>query len=222
MFLMVASGALSIGVLLVYGLRRWLGNLRWPVVAVFLLSIWAGASAARSSYGHMKPARPDIFIVLAVAVNLPSLGALARRTFSQAPGPRLYTWSRPGDIELTWSGRIMVLVSAILFLVLLKPGFWAGWTGECVGLAGTVYLGLAGCFIAGSLGRVELRANGILRSGVLYPWYELGKFEWMPGDPSVLRIQVRRAHSTISDIRIECPDDPEINAILTGHGLVRW
>jgi hypothetical protein len=136
-------------------------------------------------------------------------------------GQPIYAFSRPGKFGLTWSGRVIMLMSSLLFLLFLAHPMWAGWSGVIVGCAEIATCGWAG-YIAEGLGRVELRANGVLRWGVLHTWAQLGKFEWMPGTPPVLRIQVRRIRSTASDIRIECPDDPEINAILTGHGLVRW
>jgi hypothetical protein len=224
MFLSVATFALIFGVLIVFSLRRWIGSLRWAIVAIFLLSIYAGTLAARASHAGPRPTPLSIFTVLVVAVNLPNYATSVRRFWNAARtmGQRLYAFHRPGNFELTWSGRAIVLMSGLLFLLLLTHPMLAGWSGTIVWLIAIMVCGWVGYCIAVGLGRVELRAGGVLRGGTLYTWAKLGRFEWMPGDPPVLRIQVRRTGSDVSDIRVGCPDDPEINAILTGHGLIRW
>jgi hypothetical protein len=229
MFLIGASGALIVGIMLVLALRRWIGSLRWPLIAIFLLSMYAGVLFARASYGRaqLRVSLPD-FIWL-VAVNL-SFFAPTRRGLRKARGAmgaQLYAFPRAANFELTWSGRAIMLMSALLFVLAFflpfqKLALSSGLRAAAVECIGAAMLGSMGCNIAESIGRVELREGGVLRSGVRYPWAKLGKFEWMLGDPPVLRIHVRRAGSTLSDIRIECPDEPEINAILTGHGLIRW
>jgi len=82
-------------------------------------------------------------------------------------------------------------------------------------------IGLSGYFIAESFGCLEFRTGGILYGSRLYPWAKLGKFEWMAANPPLLRVQVRVRYGP-SDVRMACPDSPEINAILVEHGLVRW
>jgi hypothetical protein len=221
MFLVVAAMALITGVMLVFLVRQRLGNLRWPIVLVFLLSMCVGVLAARGSHVRPQTEPPDIFTLLIVAMNVPSFAASVWRFWSarSAMGPRLYAFTRPGTIELTWSGRAIMLMAVFLFLLLQRPAMWVGWVGAMIGWSGAMIIGWMGYLIAESVGRVELRAGGVLRWGIFYPWAKLGKFEWMPGSPSFLRIQIPRKHS---DIRIACPDDAEINAILTAHGLIRW
>jgi hypothetical protein len=224
MFLAWTTFALTIGTLLAFSLRRWIGSLRWAIVVIFLLSIYAGTLAARASHTSPRPEHLDIFTVLVVAMNLPFYVGSVRRFWNarRTMGQRIYAFSRPGKFWLTWSGRAIMLMSGLLFLLFLTHPMWAGWSGTIAGPVAIAYFGWAGYHIAEGLGRVEFHTGGVLRWSIFYPWDKLGKFEWMPGDPAVLRIQVRRIRSTASDIRIECPDGPEINAILTGHGLTHW
>jgi hypothetical protein len=219
-FLIIAALALILGVMLIFSLRRWLANLRWPAALVFLLSMGAGAVAARGSYAHPKPSgSPDIFTITIVVVNFPFFAASVWRFFAarRVMGPRLYVFPRPWNLELTWSGRAVMLMAVLFFLLVLRLALWAGWVGAVVVGAGAMVACWMGYQIAESLGRVELRGRGVLTWGVFHPWAELGRFEWMPGSPPVLRIQLPRKHS---DIRVSCPDDAEINALLTTRGLI--
>src|SRR4029077_19948015 len=122
----------------------------------------------RGSYGSVKPKPPDIFIILIVAVNLPNFAVSIWRFWKgrSGMGPRLYVFSRPGDVELTWSGRVLMLMSVLLFLLVLTPAMWVGWLGAMVQGITVMLLGWVGYQIAESLGRVELRAGGVLRGAV--------------------------------------------------------
>ncbi len=127
----------------------------------------------------------------------------------------------PEKGQLIWSGRAVVLMAA-LYLVLSE---WfavrTGWRGATYACLYTSVVASIGYTTAADLGRSEFHSNGVLSRGVFYPWKELGKFEWMSDSPPVLRIQIRSRHER-SDIRMKCPDGPEINAILVTHGLIRW
>lgn len=221
-FLLAASTVLSFGVVLAFGLRHRLGNLRWAIALVFVLSMCAGALAARA--GHAGPLhKPDVLDFLILLTSFTNFGPplwmswTARRTM----GTLVYAFPRPGKRELVWSARAVMLMAALLVVPAGLLARWSGWSEAVYMSICAIMFGGIGGFIAKGLGRMEFREGGILGSCVLYPWAKLGKFEWMPGSPPTLRIQVRSFYLT-SDIRIACPDDSEINGILVEHGLVRW
>src|SRR5258708_857402 len=110
--------------MLIFSLRRWLGNPGWPVVLVLLLSIGAGVLAAQGSYAHHQPiGTPDTFPIVMLAINFPQFAASVGRfwTARGVMGPRLYAFSRPGNRQLTWSGRTIMLMSVLSILLLLRP-----------------------------------------------------------------------------------------------------
>lgn len=227
MFLVAASEALGLGVILICALRRWLGDLRWPIAVIFPLSIYCGSLAAKNA--EVEPlSGSDIFSTLALAIPLfgliPSLRACW--TARTAMGPLLHAFARPARQGLTWIGWAIMLMAALILVLGGWPAIRMGWGAVVFRFCGPLVIGSMGYYIAEHLGCVEFRAKGILSSGVLYPWTKLAKFEWILARPPLLRIQVRpgdiqvRLNDTL-DIRNACPEDAEVEAILVEHGLTR-
>jgi hypothetical protein len=208
------------GVFLVYLPTKWPRYLRQLVIAVFALSIGVGALTARLSYSHSPgPLRSNIPSLISLGpLGIYVTGSIRTYFISrQHRGRQLYELARPANLELRWGGRLIMLMVVLQSAVVLYLGALTGWEylDLCLSFTMTAWMGF---FIANIIGRLVLLDGGIIKGGTFYKWAKLGKFEWMPANTPLLRIQVRH----LSDIRIACPDDPEINRILTEHGLVRW
>jgi hypothetical protein len=222
MFLVVTPLTLGFGVVIVFGLRGKIG-LRWGIPLVFLLATCLGATLAHRSRGDYGR-QPDFLTYLIwlnafVTTGRPAWNFWRAR---KGMGELLYALPRTGEQLLVWSGRAVVFMAALLAVLAGFLGARIGWGNLALLWSNAILTGSLGHYIAAGLGCDEFRTRGILKSGLLIPWSKLGKFEWMSYSPPILRIKIIARGFDRADVRIECPDEPEINGILVEHGLVRW
>jgi hypothetical protein len=205
------------------GLRRKI-VLRWSIPLVFLLATCLGAMLAHRWRGDFRR-QPDfltdlIWLNAFITTGRPNWNFWRAR---KGMGELLYyALPRTGEQLLIWSGGAVVFMAALLAILAGFLGTRIGWGNLALILANAILTGSIGYYIAAGLGCDEFRTRGILKSGLLIPWSKLGKFEWMSESPPILRIKIAGRGFDRADVRIECPDDPEINGILVEHGLVRW
>lgn len=201
------------------GVRR---RSRWILAAALVFASGVGAfmgsivQAPSTSYGFS-----DAVLVL-IASPWEIFGAGARVYSLHRSRSRLeLALPRSFGPEWTVTGAMVAFLGVLSFACCVRLGFDSAGPGLVVGFLialGCITLGIVA---ATSAGRVEFHDAGVRVNSRLWAWDSLGKFEWYADDKgrSILRIQAGAGNP---DIQIHHPEDPQIDSVLTRHGLARW
>jgi hypothetical protein len=182
--------------------------------------LWLGAFGVAGAVARLcwlvgAPApggmRVALFVSLIMFGSMTS-GTLRRQWADRRiMGPLEHTFARPAARQVSGIVNILYGMAVLVLALSLRPGAWAG----CYY---AVMMALGAYMLSRLTSPVEFHTGGVSCQGYLYPWRSLGKFEWMPGKQTILRIN----RGSRNDIRVTCPENPTIEAILTAHGLVRY
>lgn len=176
-------------------MRRRLKRIRWSAVLVTIAACVAGLYPIRQVTA--EPHQPSPFEAATAFASAVTFAVLSWkiRARSDDLDKLVVRYPRFGDSELRMGGRIVMGVSAIVFLLSLRVLLWQG----C--LDGMMLFGF-GYYLAFYLGQVEIYGKGVRWWGFFRPWERVRCSEWEPADPPRLRISPFGPGGP--EIRVEC------------------
>jgi hypothetical protein len=210
-----AAAALGFGMEVFWPLLRRRFHTWLSLTFLVLAALSVAGIVGRRYYLEGAPALGDIslfWIVFVASFGWITAAGLRRQWADRkVMGSLEFSFPRPGAREASWIVNIQYVISVLIVALSLRP---RGSAGCCY----AVVVAFGAFVLSCSARPVELRAGGIKYAGFLYPWAKLGRFEWMPGNQTTLRIN----RDSSNDIRVTWPEDPAIEVILTSHGLIRY